>query len=119
MPRGEPLPAQDADRGACGRPPPDNDPRRLQRLTRIKIPMLRGVLTVAILFRLVDLYKIVDYVFILTAGGPAGRTETLSYYGYTFFTKANWGMAATIGLFLMVVAWVTAFAYIKIFKVRW
>lgn len=90
-----------------------------QRLTRIKIPMLRGVLTVAILFRLVDLYKIVDYVFILTAGGPGGKTETLSYYGYTFFTKANWGMAATIGLFLMVVAWVTAFVYIKIFKVRW
>lgn len=90
-----------------------------QRLTHIKIPLLRGVLTVAILFRLVDLYKVVDYVFILTAGGPGGHTETVSYYGYTFFTKANWGMAATIGLFLMIVAWVTAFAYIKIFKVQW
>ncbi|MEZ4671592.1 MAG: sugar ABC transporter permease [Anaerolineae bacterium] len=90
-----------------------------QRLLRVKIPMLRGVLTVAILFRLVDLYKIVDYVFILTAGGPGGKTETLSYYGYTFFTKANWGMAATLGLIVMLVAWFTAFAYIRVFKVKW
>lgn len=90
-----------------------------QRLWRVKIPMLSGVMTVAVLFRLVDLYKIVDYVFILTAGGPGGKTETLSYYSYTFFTKANWGMAATMGLFIMIVAWVTAFTYIKVFKVRW
>jgi multiple sugar transport system permease protein len=90
-----------------------------QRLFRIKIPMLRTVLTVAILFRLVDLIKIVDYVFILTAGGPAGRTETLSYYSYTFFTKANWGMGAVIGLVLMVAAWLTAFTYIKIFRIKW
>jgi multiple sugar transport system permease protein len=89
------------------------------RLVRIKIPMLRGVLTVAVLFRLVDLYKIVDYVFILTAGGPATRTETLSYYGYTFFTRADWGMASTLGLIVMVVAWVTAFSYIRIFRVQW
>lgn len=90
-----------------------------QRLTRVKIPMLSGVLTVALLFRLVDLYKIFDYVFILTSGGPGTATETVSYYGYTFFTKANWGMAATVGLFIMLVAWITAFSYIKVLRVRW
>jgi multiple sugar transport system permease protein len=90
-----------------------------QRLTRIKIPMLRGVLTVAILFRLVDLYKVFDYVFILTSGGPGTHTETISYYSYTFFTKANWGSGATVGLVIMIIVWVSAFAYIKLFKVKW
>ncbi len=91
-----------------------------QRLTRVKIPMLRGVLTVAILFRLVDLFKVFDYIVILTAGGPATKTETLSFYGYAnTFLQVNWGYGATIGLFIMVVVWIVAFAYIRILKVRW
>ncbi|MBN8619624.1 MAG: sugar ABC transporter permease [Anaerolineae bacterium] len=91
-----------------------------QRLTRVKIPMLRGVLTVAILFRLVDLYKVFDYVVILTAGGPGNRTETVSFYGYAnTFLQVNWGYGAAIGLFMMVVVWLSAFAYIKLFRVRW
>jgi multiple sugar transport system permease protein len=91
-----------------------------QRLTGVKIPMLRGVLTVAILFRLVDLFKVFDYIVILTAGGPATKTETLSFYGYAnTFLQVNWGYGATIGLFMMVVVWIVAFTYIRIFKVRW
>ncbi len=91
-----------------------------QRLTGVKIPMLRGVLTVAILFRMVDIFKVFDYIVILTAGGPATKTETLSFYGYAnTFLQVNWGYGATIGLFMMVVVWIVAFAYIRIFKVRW
>jgi multiple sugar transport system permease protein len=91
-----------------------------QRILRIKLPLLRTVLTVAILFRLVDLYKVFDYVAIITSGGPASRTETLSFYGYVnTFQQVNWGYGAAIGLFMMIVVWVTAFGYIRIFRVRW
>lgn len=91
-----------------------------QRIIRIKLPLLRTVLTIAILFRLVDLYKVFDYVAIITSGGPASRTETLSYYGYVnTFQQVNWGYGAAIGLFIMIVVWVTAFVYIRVFRVRW
>jgi multiple sugar transport system permease protein len=90
-----------------------------QRITRIKLPLLRTVLTVAILFRLVDLYKVFDYVQIITSGGPASRTETLSYYGYVnTFQTVNWGYGAAIGVFIMLLVWVSAFAYIRIFRVK-
>jgi multiple sugar transport system permease protein len=91
-----------------------------RRLLRIKLPLLSGVLTVAFLFRLVDLYKVFDYVAIMTAGGPALHTETLSFYGYVYtFQQVKWGYGATIGLAMMIIAWVSAFAYVKFFRVRW
>ncbi len=91
-----------------------------QRLTRIKIPMLFGVLTVGILFRLIELYKTFDYVMVMTSGGPGGRTTTLSFYQYTItFQNIRWGYGAAIGVFILVVGWLSAFAYTKIFRVKW
>lgn len=92
----------------------------MDRLLRIKIPLLFGVLTIGILFRLVDLYKTFDYVVIMTAGGPANRTETISYYGYVnSFQLIKWGYGATIGVFIMLLGWISAFIYQRVFRVRW
>ncbi len=92
----------------------------LQRFWYIKLPLLAGVIAVAVLFRLIDLYKMFDYVFILTSGGPGNRTETLSYYAYLqSFSFIKWGYGATLGVFITILVWVSAFAYTRIFKVRW
>ena len=92
----------------------------LNRLLRIKIPLLFSVLTVGILFRLVDLYKVFDYIVIMTSGGPASRTETISFYSYVnTFQQTKWGYGAAIGLFIMVVGWASAWLYQKIFHVKW
>jgi multiple sugar transport system permease protein len=86
-----------------------------QRLTRIKIPLLFGVITVGVLFRLVDLYKIFDYVVIMTNQ----LTETLAYYNYVYtFQQTRWGFGAAIGVFIMLVGWITAFVYTRVFRVR-
>jgi multiple sugar transport system permease protein len=91
-----------------------------QRFWHVKLPLLRGVIAVAVLFRLIDLYKMFDYVFILTSGGPGNRTETLSYYGYLqSFSFIKWGYGAALGVFITLLIWASAFAYTKIFKVRW
>lgn len=91
-----------------------------QRIFRIKIPMLFGVITVAVLFRLVDLYKVFDYVVIMTSGGPAGRTETVSFYSYVnTFQQTKWGYGAAIGVFIMLLGWVSAFLYQRVFRVKW
>jgi len=90
------------------------------RLLRIKIPLLFGVLTVGILFRLVDLFKVFDYIVIMTSGGPAGRTETLAFYSYVYtFQNIKWGFGAAIGVFIMLVGWISAWTYQRVFRVRW
>jgi multiple sugar transport system permease protein len=91
-----------------------------QRLTRIKIPLLFGVITVAVLFRFVDLFKVFDYIAIMTAGGPALRTESVSYYSFVnTFGQVKWGYGATIGVVIMAMGWLSAWLYQKIFRLKW
>lgn len=90
------------------------------RLFRIKIPLLRSVLLIAVLFRLVDLYRVYDYVHIMTSGGPANKTETISYYAaIQTFGQLQWGYGATMSIVILLIAWLTAFLYQKIFRIRW
>jgi multiple sugar transport system permease protein len=90
------------------------------RLFQIKIPLLFGVITVAILFRLVDLFKVFDYIAIMTAGGPALRTESVSYYSFVnTFAQIKWGYGATIGVVIMAIGWFSAWLYQKIFRLKW
>ncbi|NDJ62398.1 MAG: sugar ABC transporter permease [Chloroflexi bacterium] len=91
-----------------------------QQFFRIRFPLLRGVLAVAVLFRLIDLFRVFDYVVIMTSGGPGGRTETLSFLGYVnTFTTLEWGYGAALSLFIVILAWVSAYVYQRIFNVRW
>lgn len=91
-----------------------------QRLTQIKIPLLFGVITVAVLFRLVDLFKVFDYIAIMTAGGPALRSESVSYYSFVnTFGQIKWGYGATIGVVIMAMGWVSAWIYQKVFGLKW
>lgn len=91
-----------------------------QRLIYVKIPLLRGVLLVAVLFRLVDLYRVFDYIVIMTSGGPGGATEALSFYGYVnTFQLLKWGYGAAISLVIVIIAWVTAYLYQRFFRITW
>ena len=62
----------------------------VQTFFRLTLPMLRKVIAVAVLIRGVDLFRIYDYVYIITAGGPGTATESLSFYaGRIYFRPAT------------------------------
>ncbi|MEL6271772.1 MAG: sugar ABC transporter permease [Chloroflexota bacterium] len=90
-----------------------------QRLFRIKLPLLRGVLLIAVLFRLIDLYRVYDYVHIMTSGGPANKTETLSYYAGSQLGLLQWGWLGTLSVVILIIAWLTAYLYQRIFRIEW
>ena len=90
-----------------------------QKFWQVKLPLLHSVLAVVILFRLIDLYRVFDYIYVMTSGGPGQRTETISYYAYQTYVFINWGYTATLGVAILVVIWVTAFLYTRIFHVEW
>ena len=73
----------------------------------IVLPLLKPVMTLAILLRTMDLMRIFDQIFILTQGGPGFATETVSLYIYrTAFRFFNFGYAAAtsfLGLGLTIV----------------
>lgn len=67
----------------------------------IKVPLLKPILMVGILFRVIDLSKVFDVIYILTRGGPGISTETLSLYTYTMgFSFLRMGYASALGMVL-------------------
>ena len=85
---------------------------------RLTVPMLGRVAAVAILIRAIDLFRIYDYVYVMTGGGPGTATEALSFYAGRIFTTGNFSYAATISLITLVVLIVVANLFIRLFRVR-
>lgn len=90
-----------------------------QKFWYIKLPLLRGVIAIVVLFRIIDLYRLFDYIYIMTSGGPGQRTETLSFYAYQTYIFINWGYTATLGVALLVLIWFSTYIYTRLFHVEW
>jgi len=78
---------------------------------RITFPLLRSVLLIALSFRTLDALRAFDLMFVLTGGGPANTTETLTVYAYrSLFQTLQLGLGSAIGVavfaLVMLVAWV-------------
>jgi multiple sugar transport system permease protein len=80
----------------------------LQKFFLIKLPLLKPILFLAILFRMIDVLKIFDIIFIMTSGGPGSTTEVLSIHAYRLgFVNTGWigrASATAVVLSLLTVA---------------
>lgn len=71
-----------------------------QQFRWVTLPLLRPFIAVALLFRVMDAFRIFDLVWVLTGG--ASGTETLSVYIYRVlfrYSELGYGSAMTIVLF--------------------
>ena len=63
----------------------------------VRLPMLFSTLLIAGLFRALDAFRVFDLVYVLTGGGPADSTETLSTLSYkTLFSTLQFGYGSTL-----------------------
>lgn len=73
----------------------------------ISLPMMRPVIVIALVLRAIDITTMFANVFIITKGGPAFGTETISYFiyrtGFKFFNFGYASAASVIMLFITVV----------------
>ncbi len=91
-----------------------------QSFLHVTLPMLRPMIAVAVLFRLVDLLKVFDYIKVMTDGGPGIKTSVLSHYAYQrSFETIEWGYGSVLGIAILVLAIVVANVYVRVFKVEW
>lgn len=87
---------------------------------RLTLPMMSRVIAVAILLRGIDLFRVFDYVFVMTSGGPGTATYTLSLYAWQqTFSFLKWGYGATLSLTSLVIVMVMANLFIRLAKIRW
>ncbi|MEF2978515.1 carbohydrate ABC transporter permease [Subtercola sp. YIM 133946] len=86
-----------------------------QKFWRITFPLLRPVSAITILLGLVYTLKVFDIIWIMTRGGPANSSTTLSTWSYQLgfgSTLPKFGPAAAVGNILIIVALVFGLLYI-------
>jgi multiple sugar transport system permease protein len=70
----------------------------------ITLPLLQPIILVALLIRGMDAFRVFDLVFILTQGGPANKTDVLSYYAYRLnFVQLNVGRASAASIIMLII----------------
>lgn len=75
----------------------------------ITLPLMKGALFVAILFRLVDAINTFELIYVMTRGGPGRATQILSIFGWrTAFQELDFGRAAALGVVMLVICLIGA-----------
>ncbi|HEX2292141.1 MAG TPA: sugar ABC transporter permease [Gaiellaceae bacterium] len=86
-----------------------------QRFTRVTIPNMQGAIMVALLFRVIDAFRIFDNVFIMTAG--AENTETLSILAYRqTISRAEMGLGSAVSILLFLSVLLICVFFIKVLR---
>jgi ABC-type sugar transport system permease subunit len=78
----------------------------------IRLPLLMPTLLIAGLFRALDAFRVFDLVYVLTGGGPADSTETLSTLSYkTLFSTLEFGYGSAISTAMFVTEGIIALVF--------
>ncbi|MBN8209888.1 sugar ABC transporter permease [Bacillus sp. NTK071] len=81
----------------------------------ITLPLLKSSLLVALLFRTLDAFRVFDLIYVLTGGGPANSTETISMYAYTLmFKQTNFGEGSAISVVVFICVAIISGIFIKL-----
>lgn len=86
-----------------------------QRFWRVTLPLLAPVLLTTLLFRTLDAFRIFDAVYVLTGGGPANTSETLSIYAYKLlFQTLQFGAGSAVAVLTFGCVMLVSLFYMKL-----
>jgi len=86
---------------------------------RVTLPLLQPVILVALLIRGMDAFRVFDLVYVLTGGGPALRTDVLSYFVFrTAFTDRDFGLASAGAWIISIILLMGGLVLIRLLRRR-
>ena len=86
-------------------------------LRRITLPMLKEIIAIAFIIRFMDAYKFVDKVYVMTAGGPAQRSELPVFIAFQKgIREFQVGEAAAYAIIIFVVAAILITLFLQYLK---
>ncbi len=85
-----------------------------QRFLKVRLPLLRGAILVALVIRTVEAFRVFDIIYVITAGGPAFGTVTISYLTYLeTFSFGHVGRGAALSFLISAFTLTMALIYIR------
>ncbi|ACP22637.1 putative transmembrane component of ABC transporter (plasmid) [Sinorhizobium fredii NGR234] len=89
----------------------------LNRFRFVVMPYLAGPLLVALVLRTIEAFKVFDIIWVMTRGGPANSTRTLSILVYQeAFSFQRAGSGASLALIVTLLVTVLAVAYAALLR---
>ncbi|MDO5456310.1 MAG: sugar ABC transporter permease [Eubacteriales bacterium] len=81
---------------------------------KITIPNIKGGIILCALLRTIDTFRLFDKVNVLTGGGPAGTTSTITQFLYNYGIKSmKFGLGSAGAIIMAVIVLILSSAYIK------
>lgn len=89
----------------------------ISRFRFVILPYLAGPLMIALVLRTIEAFKVFDIVWVMTRGGPANATRTLSILVYQeAFSFQRAGSGASMALMITLIVTVLAVGYVTILR---
>lgn len=86
-----------------------------QQIFWVKLPMVMNVIAITLMMRLIDAFRVLEVIYVLTFGGPGDSTEILALHIYkTAFVGQQLGVAAAISLLLLLVVALLSWAALRL-----
>jgi len=86
-----------------------------RQFLHITLPQLRFILAVVVVLLMIMGFKSFPIIYILTGGGPAGATETLTVLTFnTAFRGLDFSYAATLGILAVAISVILVLAYLRL-----
>jgi multiple sugar transport system permease protein len=85
-----------------------------QTFCYIEFEYIKPFLILAAFFRLADVFKVFDHIFIMTGGGPGSSTQVLSLYLYRLsFKYFNQSEGSALAILIMILLSIIYIAFLK------
>jgi len=89
----------------------------LRRFAAITLPGIRPTLLVALVLRTIESLKVFDIIYVMTGGGPASSTKTVSFYVYQeAFSFLRLGSAASYAVLTVLLIMLFVVLYLRIVR---
>lgn len=86
---------------------------------KIRLPLLRPALAVAVMFRILQAFGLFDLPYVLTNGGPGTSTESLAVLGYkVLFNDLEFGPGAAVAASTAIIVFLVCLLFLKVFRTQ-
>ena len=83
----------------------------------VVLPMLVPSISIVLVLRTVEAFKVFDIIYAMTRGGPINGTETVAYYAYqTAFSDQNFGVGSALSYIIVIVILALSAVYLRLLR---
>jgi multiple sugar transport system permease protein/N,N'-diacetylchitobiose transport system permease protein len=85
-----------------------------QAFIRITLPLLRPAIVVVLVLRTIEAFKVFDIIYVMTGGGPANGTQSVTFYTYQrAFSDELFGYGSALAYLIVLFILALAALYIR------